>query len=203
MRTRGFTLIEILVAIAIFAVVSILAYGGYNQLVMQRDLVSDRMQRMRAIQTTMLKLTQDFAQLEPRPVREPIGSGLQPALNSDARAGALVRLTRAGWANPAGVGRSTLQRIDYQLDNGSLIREQYATLDSVLNAEPLKTLLLENVRSLKFEFLDVQQQWAPEWPRPGAPSAFRARPLAVKIELELDDWGLITRIVEVSNVTVN
>lgn len=201
MTARGFTLIEILVAIAIFTVVGVLAMGGYTQLVTQSEIANQRMQRVRAIQTAMLKLTQDFEQLEPRPVREPIGAGAQPALI--ARAGSEVEFTRAGWANPAGIGRPTLQRVRYSLQDNKLVREYHAALDAVLNDEPKKIELIDQVKSFRVEFLDAQQQWSPDWPRAGGQSSLRARPVAVKIELELDDWGAITRIVEVSNVAVN
>ncbi len=202
-KYSGFTLVEILVAVAIFTVVGILAMGGYNQLQHQSEIANDRMERMRAVQLTVLKLAQDFEQLEPRPVREPLGSGEQPALRVDTRTGALVQLTRAGWANPAGIGRSTLQRVEYRLENDVLFRDQHLALDSVLNDDPIRIRLLDKVRSLKFEFLDVQQQWSSEWPRSGMPESLRGRPLAVKFELELEDWGKITRVIEVSNVTVN
>src|SRR5882724_3693688 len=202
MKARGFTLVEIFVAIAIFTAVAVLAFGGYNQLVHQSELADARMKRVRAIQTTVLRLSQDFAELEPRPVREPIGSGVQPALYSGSRTGSLVQLTRAGWANPAGIGRSTLQRVEYALEGGVLFRLQHAALDTVLNDEPAKVQLLDAVRGLRFSFLDVQQQWSPDWPRPGQQASVRGRPLAVRIELELEDWGTITRLVEVSNVSV-
>jgi general secretion pathway protein J len=203
MKTRGFTLVEILVAIAILAVMTALAYGGYNQLSRQSDMANERMQRARAIQNAVLRLAQDFEELEPRPVREPIGAGVQPALYVGAKSGGLVQLTRAGWANPAGIGRPTLQRVQYSLDGGKLIREQRAVLDAVLDDEPVKIELLDNVKNVHIEFLDVQQQWSPDWPRAGAPAALRARPLAVRFDLELEDWGTITRIVEISNATIN
>lgn len=203
MKTRGFTLVEVLVAVAILAIISILAYGGYNELSKQAEIANDRMQRVRAVQTAVLKLSQDFIQLEPRPVREPLGSGTQPALRVDARTGALLSLTRGGWANPAGIGRSTLQRIDYRLENDVLFRDQHQSLDSVIDDQPLHLKLLDKVKAVRFEFLDVQQQWSSEWPRAGAPASVRGRPLAVKFEIDLEDWGTITRIVEVSNVTIN
>ena len=73
MKARGFTLVEILVAIAILTVITVMAYAGYNELAHQSELATERMDRVRAVQTTVLKLSQDFEQLEPRPVREPLG----------------------------------------------------------------------------------------------------------------------------------
>ncbi len=203
MKTRGFTLVEILVAIAILTVITVMAYAGYKELAHQADLANERMDRVRAIQTAVLKLSQDFEQLEPRPVREPIGGGMQPALRADARLGALVQFTRAGWANPAGTGRSTLQRVEYRLENGSLYRDQHLSLDAVVDDQPAQIKLVDKVRAVRFEFLNEIQQWSAEWPRQSTELSIRGRPFAVKFELELEDWGTITRIVEVSNVTVN
>jgi general secretion pathway protein J len=201
-RCGGFTLVEILVAIAILTVITVMAYAGYNELVLQSEMAKEKMDRVRAVQSAVLKLSQDFAQLEPRPVREPLGVGVQPALRADARLGSLVQLTRAGWANPAGIGRSTLQRVEYRLENDVLLRDQHLSLDSVVEDQPSQVKLLDKVRALRIEFLDVQQQWSSEWPRAGT-SSLRARPLAIRFDLELEDWGTITRIVEVSNVTTN
>ena len=203
MKTRGFTLVEVLVAVAILGIVSIMAYSGYNELSSQAQIANDRMQRVRSVQTAMLKLAQDFEQLDARPVREPMGAGTQPALRADTRTGSLVQLTHAGWANPAGIGRSTLQRVEYKLEGTVLYREQHRALDSVLNDAPVRVALLEKVHTIRFEFLDLQQQWSNEWPRLGTAVGPRGRPLAVRITVELEDWGTITRTIEVSNVTAN
>ena len=75
---------EVLVAVAIFVIVGALAMGGYNELVKQSDIVEINARRTRAVQRTVQRMVQDFATLEPRPVREPIGDSLEPALRADA-----------------------------------------------------------------------------------------------------------------------
>lgn len=197
---RGFTLVELLVAIAIFVIVGTLAMGGYNELVKQSNIVETNNARSRAVQAAVQRMAQDFATLEPRPVREPLGDSFQPALRADARTDYLVDLTRSGWSNPAGVPRSTLQRVTYRLEEDRLRRDYWYVLDRTLSAEPASTVLLDRVTEVKLRYMDANRRWHQQWPPNGysAPDMLRVRPIAVEITLELEDWGTITRLVEVA-----
>lgn len=203
----GFTLLEILIAIAIFVIVGTLALSGYNELSRQSDRLGASMARNRAVQAAMQRLAQDFMTLEPRAVREPLGGGWQPALRADARTAQLAELTHSGWSNPAGMPRPTLQRVAYRLENNKLRRDYWSVLDRTLTAAPVSALLLDQVRSVKLRFLDNTRNWQEQWPplngaATGAPAnspdALSIRPIAVEITLELDDWGRLVRLVEVS-----
>ena len=191
---------EVLVAVAIFVIVGALAMGGYNELVKQSDMVETNAKRTRSIQRTVNRLALDFATLEPRPVREQLGDSYAPALLSDPRTPQLAELTHAGWSNPAGVSRSTLQRVAWRLDNNNLRREYWVVLDRTLAGEPVSTLMLDRVRSVALRFMDANQTWHEQWPPLGysAPDLPRLRPIAVEVTLELEDWGKIVRLVEVS-----
>ncbi|MGH8185818.1 MAG: type II secretion system minor pseudopilin GspJ [Steroidobacteraceae bacterium] len=199
-RQRAFTLLEVLVAVAVFVIVGALAMTGYNELVKQSGMVESSAQRTRAVQDTVRRLAQDFASLEPRPVREAVGDSLEPALRADSRTERLADLTRSGWTNPAGTPRSTLQRVAYRLENNELRREYWNVLDRTLVAEPASAVLLDGVRSVRLRFMDGNLSWHDQWPPLGysAPDMTRVRPIAVEITLELDDWGEIVRLVEVS-----
>jgi general secretion pathway protein J len=200
MRTRGFTLVEVLVAIFVFAIVSAVAMGGYNELSKQSGIVAESAGRTRAVQSAVQRLSLDFSSLEPRPVREPLGDSVQPALRADARSEQLAELTHSGWSNPAGVPRSTLQRVTYRLDDKKLMREYWVVLDRTLAGEPQSAVLLDRVTSMKMRFMDSNRTWHEQWPPMGysAPDAPRLRPIAVEFTLELEDWGEIKRLVEVS-----
>jgi general secretion pathway protein J len=201
MRSRGFTLLEVMVAVAVFAVVAALAYGGFNQLSQQSDIVERSAGRTRAVQSAIQRMSEDFEMLEPRPIREPLGETLEPALRvSDARAETIADLTRAGWTNPAGMTRSTLQRVTYRLQDNKLQRAYWNALDRTLTAEPTSAVLLDKVRSVAFRFMDQNQSWHTQWPPLGysGPDSARLRPIAVEITVELEDWGKIVRLVEVS-----
>jgi general secretion pathway protein J len=201
MRARGFTLLEVLVAVFIFSIVAMLAYGGYNQAMKQSAILDRSATRTRAIQTTMQRMAEDFEMIEPRPVREPLGETVEPALRSDKRtADTLAELTRSSWSNPAGLSRSTLQRVAYRLEDDKLERAYWNALDRVMSNEPTSVVLLDHVRTVSFRFMDQNQSWHEQWPPLGysGPDAARLRPIAVEITLELEDWGKLVRLVEVS-----
>lgn len=202
MRARGFTLVEVLVAIFIFAIVSAIAMGGYNELVKQSDIVDAGAARTRAVQSTMQRLNLDFTSLEPRPVRQPLGDGLLPALRADEKSGAdeLVEFTHSGWSNPAGVPRSTLQRVAYRIEDNKLIREYWLALDRTMTSEPESAELLDRVKSMKLRFMDPNRTWHDQWPPLGYSPADApwVRPIAVEITLDLEDWGELKRLIEVS-----
>jgi general secretion pathway protein J len=201
MRARGFTLLEVLVAVVIFGIISLLAYGGYNQLIQQSDIVERSASRTRAVQSTVQRMSEDFAMLEPRPIREPIGESLEPALRAGGtRTDTLVDLTRSGWTNPAGLSRSTLQRVTYRLLDGKLERAYWTALDRTLTTEPTSAVMLDKVRATTFRFMDQNQSWHEQWPPLGysGADATRLRPIAVEITLDLEDWGKLVRLVEVA-----
>jgi general secretion pathway protein J len=203
-RPSGFTMLEVLVAIAIFAIVGIMALTGYNQLVKQSEHAGETMARVRAVQITVERLAQDLEQLEPRPTRDPLGQSVQSALIADPRTNTLLQFTRAGWTNPAAVQRSTLQRVAYRLEDGKLYRDYWTALDPTLATEPIEVELLTKVRSLKLRFMQANGQWVEQWPvaassnAPTLIGASRNRPVAVEFALELEDWGVIKRTLEVA-----
>lgn len=202
-RSRGFTLLEVLVAVAVFAIVGMLAFGGYSELTRQSERLEASAARTRAIQTAVHRLVQDFSSLEPRPIREPLGDGVQPALVSDARSEQIAEFTHSGWSNPAGVPRSTLQRVAYTLEDGRLTRSYWVTLDRTLGTEPVRTVLLDRVKAMSLRFMTNNHRFTDQWPAlegPAAlgPNAARTLPIAVEITIELEDWGKITRLVEVA-----
>jgi general secretion pathway protein J len=199
-RSAGFTLLEILIAVVIFVIIGVLAMTGYNELVKQSDMVESSASRTRAVQSAVHRLSQDFQTLEPRPVREPLGSTLEPALLAKSGSEQLADLTRSGWANPAGVPRATLQRVSYRLVDDKLWRDYWVVLDRTQSAEPSSVMLLDHVSSASLRFLDQKQSWHEQWPPLGysGPDVAQTRPVAIEITLELEDWGKIVRLVEVA-----
>jgi general secretion pathway protein J len=236
---RGFTLIELMVAVFITAIVLSMGYGAVNQALQNHDALEARQERLHAVQTTMRLLTQDFTQLAPRPVRQPLGDGWLPALlagtptgtgtalgaglsspssssttasssaststfssSTSTNAVPVVTLTRAGWANPAGIERSALQRVSYVLESGTLRREHWPVLDATMTTPTVRRELLDKVKSVTLRYMDVSFNWRDQWPPQalaGDPNAnLRLRPIAVEVTLELEDWGTIVRVIEIA-----
>lgn len=200
LRARGFTLIEVLVALAIFGVLSLLAYQALASSMTNAEILEERMDRLQDIQQTMRLLGRDIVQAAPRPVRDPLDDHLRPAFQVTAGGEFAIEITHAGWPNPAGLKRSTLQRTAYRLQDGMLSRLYWTVLDSTLNADPLVTDLLEEVDAIAFRFYFGNGEWTEQWPPlggGGADAAF-SRPRMVEVVLTLRDEGELTRYFEVA-----
>jgi general secretion pathway protein J len=192
---------ELLVSVAIFAVVGTLALSGYTQLQKQSEYAEQRLERTREVQRAVQTITQDLEQLEPRPIREPLGESQLPALLAQDPTEYSLQFTRAGWSNTAGLSRPTLQRVGYRLDQDGLWRDYWPVLDRTLTAEPIRRKLLGGIRTVTFRFMDQGRTWVDRWPAAagavGAQPDLRQRPAAIEVTLELEDWGTIRRVVEV------
>jgi len=196
----GFTLIEIMVAVLILAIMSALAYGTYRQARIAAEHTMQAMRRTREIEFGMRMLVQDFAELAPRPVRDPSGQNREPCLSAVPGAASLVDLTRDGWSNTAGMQRSTLQRVSYQLVGTTLERSYFSVLDPTSNDQPVVQKLLTHVSGVQFNYLDANQNWVDQWPPANLPMPERlwTRPAAVEIIVTFKDWGRVRRLVEVA-----
>lgn len=199
-RSSGFTLVEVMVALAIFGMLAAFAYGTLGQTLANAEILTDRMARLQSVQRTVRYLTEDFMQLAPRPVREDLGENLGPALHTNVQSDFAVELTHGGWSNPATLPRGTLQRVAYRLEEGELVRYHWPVLDRTLSNEPAGRVLLDEVDSILFRFMQDNGDWTEKWPpenRPGLLGS-RQRPRAVEITLVLADETEIRRLLEVA-----
>lgn len=195
-KNNGFTLIELLVAMAIFAVISALALGGLNAVVTQQTIAREQIIALGKLQRAIRFMTDDFAQLNPRYVRDVLGQASEPPLVTDSLRENIVRLSRSGWRNPVPVARGTLQRVQYRLEDEKLFRDYWLVMDYPLGMEPRSTELLDNVNEVEIEYLDQASDWHTLWPPLNqGPSPDFVYPRAVRITLDLADWGEIVRVV--------
>jgi len=224
-RAAGFTLLELLVALFIAAIMFAMGYGAINQALQNRGSIQQHQKSLVDLETAMSVMEQDFVQLAPRPVRDPLGDSYLPCLQggpmSDTAASAagddssdesdsaapLVVLTRNGWSNPTGLPRSELERVAYVFDNGTLVREHWNVLDGTLSSTPVKRNLLKHLRSVSLRYMQpTSRGWVDTWPPSPAsvgggtlPDAFyRMRPMAVEVTLDTKQWGKIVRIFEIA-----
>ena len=75
-------------------------------------------------------------------------------------------------------------------------------LDRTQTAEPVRYNLLKGVSSITVRFMTPAREWVDRWPVLDGQNPLeqeRTRPAAVEVTLELDDWGVIRRLVEVAN----
>lgn len=198
-RSRGFTLIEVLVATVILAIMSIMAHRGVAETRLAVERTRAHMERVREVQRAITVITADFRQLAPRPVRALVGDGYRPTLERDPNAVSLVELSRDGWPNTIGAPRGTVQRVLYLLEGDKLVRRHWQVTDATLANEPLSRDLLSGVERVQVRYLNGSREWQEQWPPLGTPVpvALRMRPLAVEVLVVLSDYGEIRRVVEV------
>lgn len=199
-RAQGFTLIEVLVALAIFGVLSALGYMTLAQTLANADMLTTRMDRLQALQRTVAVLSTDLLQATPRPIRDDFGD-FQPALASSFGTDFALQLTHGGWPNSTGVPRSTQQRTAYRVEDGELLRYHWNVLDRTASNVPVATVLLDGIDSLTFRFLQPNGEWSDQWP----PLAQQSQagnssllPRAVEITIVTPEEGELRRVVEVS-----
>ncbi|MDQ5910868.1 MAG: Type secretion system protein [Pseudomonadota bacterium] len=203
LTVRGFTLLELLVALAVFAIMATAAYSGLRSVLFTRAAVEAQNRRLADVQLAVFRLVQDIQQATPRGIRDEYGDP-EPALRGGDLLDDVLILTRAGWDNPLGQSRATLQRVAYRLREGRLWRLHWDVLDRGGAVAPRETLLLDQVQEFRARFLDQEDEWRNDWPPPADQSAEDQRsdpnlpPRAVEITLTLEDWGAITRLLPLS-----
>ena len=191
-RQHGFTLLELLVAVAIFAVLAAMAYGGLSTVLNTSERASAMADRVKALQLAEAWLERDIGQFVDRPIRDDYGD-TRPAFEIASPEGGVFSLTHGGWRNPSGQVRSHLQRVSYGLDDDVLVRASWRSLDRPPGEEPLRAELLTGVDSLEVRLLDAQGEWNTAWP-PLNSADTAPIPIAVEVTLRLDDLGTITRV---------
>ncbi len=193
-RGAGFTLLELLIALAIFAILSTLAYGSLRSALFNREQSQQRTEELARLQMAFLFISRDLEQVVNRPIRDTWGD-TRPALFTPQQTYRL-EFTRSGWNNPARVRRSTLQRVAYAIEEDELIRHSWWILDRTDEKPTLSQPLLDGVEEFELRFLDDKNKWNKEWPVLNSQQNAPAPPLPVAIEvvLELQEWGRIRRL---------
>lgn len=188
-RHRGFTLFELLVAVAILAVISAMAYAGLMQVENARTQIRADETRLTEIQLAFLNFERDLQQVVHRPIRNQYDA-LRPSVAGQGEY--LIELTRGGVRNPAHVARSLLQRVAYRVEDDNLERLSWSVLDQAQDSQPVKLTLLKKITAIDIRFLDKEGNWSNDWPP--AAAVHDPFPRAVSVKLELPDVGSIERI---------
>lgn len=188
--SRGFTLLELLVAIAVFAVLSAMSYAGLNAVLAASEQTTRQAERLQAVQLTFALLQRDLLQFVDRPVRDEYGD-TRPSLETNGPEGGIVSFTRGGWRNPTNQIRSHLQRVSYGLDEDRLVRATWAMLDRGSEAEAQEVDLLDGVDNLEVRILDEAGTWHEDWP---SLTGQGGQPVAAEFLLETEDWGELRRL---------
>ena len=215
---KGFTLIEVLLAMTISAFIALAGYSGISTAAIAARNMEDVTGRMADIQLAINIMERDINNIINRPVRNEYGQ-IEPGLEGSMFDEYLLQFTRGSLYLPDGVRKSRLARIRYKFNDNTLVRVQWNTLDrSEENAGKTEVDLLDGVEEIFIEYLNplsIQQsirdqnqqavsisfsgQWEDSWTTGGfALELNEPLPLAVRVTMNIKGLGQVQRIFSVN-----
>jgi general secretion pathway protein J len=189
-KSSGFTLLELLAAIAIFAIMTAMAYRGLSAVLETRKQLEVEQQKWRDIVLLFARMEQDFASAVQRPIRD----------TSDNRAAAFIGkadavgdtdgqvvFTRMGFSGQNGP-LTAPQRMGYRFRDNKLEHLSWPVLDQAPRSTPTVGTLVENISNASFRFLEYQANnsaWQNRWPQAGVAPSDATLPAAVEVNITL------------------
>jgi len=199
-RQPGFTLLELLIAITVFSIISTITYSGLKVVLDTEEQTRGHLERLSQLQIGMSLLQRDIEQAVKREIRDEFGDS-QPAMYSGSFTDILLEFTRGGYPNPMALQRSGLQRVGYLLEEETLYRLTWPTLDRAQETEPRRNRLIDNIKSMELVFFDQQMRPHSEWPIKNQETDNNPQnplPKAIELTLELEKMGNIRRLFRVA-----
>ncbi len=193
-KQQGLTLLELVVAVAVLALFSVMAYGALDRVLVHSERVDEERAFWRALTVAFVRLEEDFAHARPRTVRDLDGTPL-PAFRgqpTDTRALAdpSVEFTRGGVLVVDAGERADLQRVGYLLRDQTLLRLSWSSLDRAPDAKPVETVLLRAVDDFVVRFYDSSAALHDSWP---VETSKDPLPRGVEIGVRFSGRGEFTR----------
>lgn len=199
-KPKGFTLLEVLIAMAIFAMVGMAANAILNRVIGINEASKEQFDELVKIQRVFMIMERDFLQAVPRAARlngetnDVVMMGAKDWAESEADG---ISFVRSGWDNPQWrLPRSTLQPVTYRLQEGRLERLYANYVDNIIGAEPKVRVLLEGVEDLRFEYIlptTSESELNTDNP-PAETYAGAALPRAVIVTLLTKELGELRRV---------
>ncbi len=191
---RGFTLLELLVAVAILALVAVGSYRLLASTVVSRDQGLRHEKMLRDLHKAEMILQRDLLQVAARPIRDEFGD-VQPGFYLPQEN--VMEFTRRGWRNPVQEARSDMVRIRYRVEGGQLLRERWKVLDRARVSTPDKIVLLDGVEDFHLQVF-AGGRWETDWPLLAQTQKNKGQlplPEAVEIRFTLKEGGDIRRLI--------
>ncbi|ACK44700.1 general secretion pathway protein J [Shewanella baltica OS223] len=187
---RGFTLLEMLIAIAIFAMIGLASNAVLSTVLTNDEVTRAFSTRLKALQQGFGAIERDLAQMvarTPRLLEGGRGSTVFQTGNDilDSESEALV-FYRLGWLNPDGLlPRGSLQSVAYVVHEGRLERWYFPYPEPEFGAEPIKTVVIDKVLSVEYSFF-MDDKWERKVEATKLPKA-------IAMEIEIEGLGKIQR----------
>lgn len=187
-KINGFTLLEILIALSIFAILATITSSTLYYTFTTRTKVNLQADRLTALQLAVSIMQQDTAQIIDRPIR---GNEMRlfPVITGQPQ---YMEFTRDGLINPKSKEkRSTLKRIALVCSDGALVHRTWSSLDPTDRNKYKDRVLLDNLDDCHFNYLNHNLESLTEWREQAVSQDQRVEtfPTALQVNITLTDWG--------------
>ncbi|MNF46599.1 Type II secretion system protein J precursor [compost metagenome] len=195
-RCAGFTLLELLIAIAIFALLAVGTWRMLGAVIDSDEATRVQEQQLRELVRAVSAFERDVRQVVSRPIRDPYGESRAALLGEHQGDNDALELTRSGWRNPTGAQRSRLQRVRWQLSGERWERRYWTVLDQSQDSLPQVQNALDGVTAMKLRYMDDNGDWQDSWPPAGLAEDERLGrlPRALELTLEHRRYGELRRV---------
>lgn len=185
--SKGFTLLEILIALTIFTIVAFITTTALNQTLNAEKRIHTHADEWNTLQRAIIIFKHDVQQAINRSVRGNEMHVFAPFVGEST----YFEFTRGGVTNPTHQTQTNMERIAFLCDQGKLIRRRWEALDTPRRNQTQDKILLENLKQCRFDFLASNHQVLPVWHAYAVQQDQRtiALPMAVRLTIEVKNQG--------------
>ena len=196
-KQHGFTLIEIMISVIIFAIISVISYRIITSLINTKQIAGSAQEKWGNLSLVNSNMGTSWNRVIPLVVRDGNGAIL-PALQGKSKLSSnydsQLELTLSGYIGDDVYGTTPPKRIGYRFNQGSLYLVTWPVLNRVLTTVPQIDLLMDNVQSFSALYLYSDKQWHDSWPPEGGDPT--VLPRAVKLQYQLKSGESVERVKE-------
>lgn len=219
----GFTLLEMMIAIAILAVLFSMVYSAINSAVNARAANQEASERLVNIHRGLSIIEQDAQNIIARFSQFPNELWSASLEYFNTQEGEVLSFSRHGWPITLNQNASDLARVSYDLQveerqtgkttTYKLYRVYWRNIDSLTKEPTRRRVILRGIKSVQFKFLDENLNWVQTWPNEEAAlnaaasstidvdsgvesdvALFRRLPRAFEMILDMQGFGKIRRV---------
>lgn len=190
---RGYTLIEVVIALTIFAILGTLSIGLLSRTYDTKLRLSQQLEPLNELQLMILRMRQDISQIVARPIREIDMKKTASFVATTHR----IELTRGGFiADEQSSNQCTLKRVSFSCDHHQLIRNTWLTLDGFDRHQPSQQIIMDHLTACDFSFISSQATWFNEWR-----GDEYVLPKGIQLHLNIENLGEVNLLFDVPGAT--
>ena len=195
-RQSGFTFIEVMVAVGIFAVIATICFATLSQYLRVTEVVAASDLELRQLQRMFTLIERDLRFMVNRPVRDEYGDTEKAYISAGVSTdGELFRIS-VSEPDIEAPGRSRIKRTAWRLEDGDLYRDSWAVLDRVQDTAAKSRLILSGVYQIEV----INYQWSDDQ---GVQQQFDldefGLPYATELLISMDDENSYRRLFDLAN----